>query len=855
MKKQIIYFMLMGWLLPLAVWAQPAPVMGTVLLNGKEIPAEYVVSGSTASLGSSRNACIPQYSEGRVIVPAKISVDGREYNVTAVSNMAFRLCGGITFVQLPEGVKRIGNFAFKSCKGLLDVKLPSTLESIGSGAFVGLTNLRAIYCQAETPPRWEYNDVFCRHEGGIGSTKTYSNSTTTLYVPLGTTDAYRNSTFSDADLGWTTPDGWRYFTNVKEANDYETEWGLGISTPLALNEFRERVDNGETFDGKIVKVEADIDMQGETWGTGIGERLGYFKGTLDGQRHTISNLKINIPDQNSNIQRLGFFGYIVDATITNLRLDNFYVISQSKMTAAGVLAGWAMTSTISNCYVRNSQATTGGNAGGLVGSATGTDISKCVVEGTHAVHGTDGETFDAYNGVGGLVGVSNWVTIRNCAVIHHDRPTGNYDYCVKGPFVGRGEADVDYCYTDATQFDNWVPTDQNGYTHGEHVVVYGQQVYFALSRQNRPITTALMKNFMALVPYLGLDNWVYCVGQYPLPDCFEDLYDVKANHFSLRPATLTTPRPNALVLTEELSYDDWTSGDYRNASFKASSLWIDDNLSYDDREQVPIGTATIDCTNGVRYDRTLTAPENGTKTTEYPVYQTDEDGRIVFDENGQRIPTGETMAVEETVYKPTPYCFYLPYPLTFSNGVRLYQPTTLTVGSNNVAQALFVEQADPEARAWTPYYVVVDNAEVLLSTEEHVVLTPKPEGAGTVDVGNGYIFAGSSEKLKRTRVDGYLLQSDETWRKTSDDILPFRSYFYTNNSSPASYITMLTKLMGDVDKSGTVDVGDVTALVDIILGKDNAAPFLYDHEAADMNGDGQLTIVDVTMLVSRVLDQ
>ena len=153
MKKQIIYFMLIGWLLPLSVWAQSAPVMGTVLLNGKEIPAEYVVSGSNASLGSSRNACIPQYSEGRVIVPAKISVDGREYNVTAVSNMAFRLCGGITFVQLPEGVKRIGNFAFKSCKGLLDVKLPSTLESIGSGAFVGLTNLRAIYCQAAMPPQ------------------------------------------------------------------------------------------------------------------------------------------------------------------------------------------------------------------------------------------------------------------------------------------------------------------------------------------------------------------------------------------------------------------------------------------------------------------------------------------------------------------------------------------------------------------------------------------------------------------------------------------------------------------------------------------------------------------------------
>lgn len=35
---------------------------------------------------------------------------------------------------------------------------------------------------------------------------------------------------------------------------------------------------------------------------------------------------------------------------------------------------------------------------------------------------------------------------------------------------------------------------------------------------------------------------------------------------------------------------------------------------------------------------------------EYPVYQTDEDGTIVLDENGQRIPTGETTEVEEIVY-------------------------------------------------------------------------------------------------------------------------------------------------------------------------------------------------------------
>lgn len=45
------------------------------------------------------------YSQGRVIVPKEITVDGTTYPVTAISSMAFRLCTKINFVQLPEGVK------------------------------------------------------------------------------------------------------------------------------------------------------------------------------------------------------------------------------------------------------------------------------------------------------------------------------------------------------------------------------------------------------------------------------------------------------------------------------------------------------------------------------------------------------------------------------------------------------------------------------------------------------------------------------------------------------------------------------------------------------------------------------
>lgn len=483
------------------------------------------------------------------------------------------------------------------------------------------------------------------------------------------------------------------------------------------------MNNGENFDGKIVKLEADIDMTTQEWDSGIGgggANPNYrftYKGTFDGQGHSISNLSINIDSQNSDIQTLGFFRLVENATITNLRIDNFNLISQSPITvAAGIIAGMSNGGTFSNIYVSNSQVHCGGDAGGLVGLAAVSEFNKCVVDNVWGYHSELGN--NNYYGDGGLVGCSQAATIRNCAAINGLRTTKETIPCIRGPFVGRGSfgTTIDYCYTDAEQFNKFVPTEEDqGYTHGGHVVVNKQEVWFPQGGLYKEVDVALMRNFLVLTPILGLDDWVYCIGEYPLPDCFEDRYPVEVNKFSLRPATITTPRPNALSFTTLPSGEDWNNGNYRNANFKASSLWIDDNLNSGDREQLPIGTATIECTNGVRYDRTLTAPENGTRTMEYPVYQTDEDGTIVLDENGQRIPTGETTEVEEIVYKPTPYSFCLPYELTFSSNVHLFTPTYVSeIGlPDGVAQVSFERKEDGVAEAWTTYYALVYHSLVL----------------------------------------------------------------------------------------------------------------------------------------------
>ena len=59
-------------------------------------------------------------------------------------------------------------------------------------------------------------------------------------------------------------------------------------------------------------------------------------------------------------------------------------------------------------------------------------------------------------------------------------------------------------------------------------------------------------------------------------------------------------------------------------------------------------------------------------------------------------------------------------------------------------------------------------------------------------------------------------------------------------------------LIGDVNRDGAVTIADVTALVNIILGKSNDE---YDLDAADVNRDGAMTIADVTALVNIILNK
>lgn len=215
MKKRlhILIMLALTWLLPSSGMAALL-VKGTVTLDDNEIEAEYTLNGETAMLGSGYNACISQYLAGEVVVPETIVVEGTTYPITEVAPFAFRMCTLLTRVALPEGMTRVGDFAFVGCRGIQELELPSTLVTIGTGAFIDLPSLESVIVHAVVPPVWEYNDVFCFHADGIGDSHAYYTADVTLYVPEGQDEAYRNANYTNAALGWTTPDGWGYFYNI-----------------------------------------------------------------------------------------------------------------------------------------------------------------------------------------------------------------------------------------------------------------------------------------------------------------------------------------------------------------------------------------------------------------------------------------------------------------------------------------------------------------------------------------------------------------------------------------------------------------------------------------------------------------
>ncbi len=182
--------------------------------------------------------------------------------------------------------------------------------------------------------------------------------------------------------------------------------------------------NGNGYGGKIIKLTADIDLEGMDWEP-IGQTGGngvatHFTGSFDGQGHTISNFVITNTgtyDKGGNYAA-GLFGFVDagDAVISNLNVDNATVNGHHW---SAVIVGY-LTGSVQNCHVTNSSVTCthydgeacGDKAGAIVGY---TNHSSTTVKNCSATTCTITASRDA----GQIVGCnSNGVVVSGCSAIN-----------------------------------------------------------------------------------------------------------------------------------------------------------------------------------------------------------------------------------------------------------------------------------------------------------------------------------------------------------------------------------------------------------------------------------------------------
>ncbi len=75
-----------------------------------------------------------------VVIPAKF--DGLP--VKEIGDWAFRSCGNLTSIEIPNSVTRIGKFAFSDCLSLTTIEIPDSVTSIGEAAFSFCLSLTSI---------------------------------------------------------------------------------------------------------------------------------------------------------------------------------------------------------------------------------------------------------------------------------------------------------------------------------------------------------------------------------------------------------------------------------------------------------------------------------------------------------------------------------------------------------------------------------------------------------------------------------------------------------------------------------------------------------------------------------------
>ena len=189
-----------------------------------------------------------------------------------------------------------------------------------------------------------------------------------------------------------------------------------LASPKDMTWFADKVNiEKNSYNGKTVKVTADIDLANVAW-TPVGQTgATQFLGTFDGQNHMITNLAIDATAQTGANYSSGLFGWLNAAVVKNVKIDGVTVKGNHNV---GVIAGYLETSgcTVENCHISNAVVechvanddANGDKCGVLVGHAgnAGVAVKNCTATDSAVSAGRD---------AGQIVGAAKAENVTGCS--------------------------------------------------------------------------------------------------------------------------------------------------------------------------------------------------------------------------------------------------------------------------------------------------------------------------------------------------------------------------------------------------------------------------------------------------------
>ena len=281
---------------------------------------------------------------------------------------------------------------------------------------------------------------------------------------------------------------WDGSIDTSWAENYDSDSIFTIETAAQLAGLRNLVWEGKNFANKLIRLNANIDLNNLNWKYGIGGRKDsswgentnlQFKGEIRGNGYIIKNLSINpnlsdaSEESGNNVSDdvlgqnicYGFLGYTSSGTVGGINLENVSVTfpntQKDMLYQIGGLAGFTADTVYSACTVKNIKFCGGWfayagtpcdlNIGGLIGDMNSGTVNNCYTNGVDYTTMKNGRINSrAYKS--GLLCVST------------SSPTINNSYAVNMKYDRDGKTELwtDYWQYNTRNFDTFVYCRKNG---------------------------------------------------------------------------------------------------------------------------------------------------------------------------------------------------------------------------------------------------------------------------------------------------------------------------------------------------------------------------------------------------------